>query len=75
MRKMIITLAATLALSGAMAAENWDGSSWVYTPETHQTISPSVSESPTSTVSSAYWSMAWNVLRVVFRPGMFMIVR
>lgn len=75
MRKMMITLAATLALGGAMAAENWNGTDWVYTPETHQTIAPVSAESSVATVSSAYWSMAWSVLRVVFRPGLFLIAR
>lgn len=75
MRRILITLAAVLALSGAMATEGWNGRDWVYTPGSHRVVAPSTAVSATGAVDSSFWSSAWNVLRTVFVPGMFMILK
>ena len=76
MRTMNITLAATLTLSGAMAIDDWNGTAWVYTPETHTTIAPVTAESNTLENSdNRFWTSTWNTIRFVFTPGMFMVFR
>lgn len=70
MRQMLMCLASSLALSGAMADDN----DWVYTPETHTALAPATAEGmmagidafargigthlPT-TVDKWYWTFDW----------------
>ena len=59
MRRIVFVLAGVLALNGAVAdGDEWDGSSWVYTPETHAFFSPVTAESEVLGIDK-YWSSAW----------------
>ena len=72
----MIALAAAIVLGGARAGvDEWDGSSWVYTPETHASIAPATAESATFPVDSSYWSSAWTTCTIFFKLGFTLIVR
>ena len=69
MRRILIALAGALALGGAIAdGDQWDGSSWVYTPETH--TSKAIFTVP------RYWSSAWAQGILHFGPyGMVIVIK
>lgn len=80
MRQMMIGLALTIAFNGALADDN----DWVYTPETHVTITPTTAEgtmagldarargfdipAPT-TVDKWYWTSDWITGDIYLGPG------
>lgn len=76
MRRILIALAGALALGGAIAdGDQWDGSSWVYTPETHTAVAPATAESAVLGIDK-YWSCAWAQGILHFGPyGMVIVIK
>ena len=76
MRRILIALAGAIALSGAVAdGDQWDGSSWVYTPETRTAAEPSSAESAVLGIDK-YWSSAWAYGILHFGPyGMVIVIK
>lgn len=75
MKRVLFAVIAAVALTGVMAADDWDGFSWVYTPETHRTVSPVSAESTTAVVDASYWTYDWCTGTVVLKPGIYLIIR
>lgn len=73
MRRALIAVMSALALGGVMAADEYDGSSWVYTPETYVTTAPVTAESSVANVDNGYWSSDWNRSRIYFKLGLMVL--
>ncbi|MBQ6327739.1 MAG: hypothetical protein IJI35_01875 [Kiritimatiellae bacterium] len=76
MRRTLLVLAGALALGGAVAdGDQWDGSSWVYTLETHTSVAPASAESAVLGIDK-YWSSASASGILHFGPyGMVIVIR